>query len=456
MPRYSAPSMSKQAPPRSVWSRSSRLISLAASLAKKELQGRVTQAVDRGDELVRRARALKVQVEQAKEIVKSLGQLKGASMKAGQLLSMELRDVLPPEVIEVLTQLQASGATVDFDEVESILRDELGTERLAQLDIERVPLASASIGQVHRATWRAPDGAMHDVVLKVQFRGIAETIDSDLALLERIARLFLTVQLKQFDVSAVFDELREVLQRETDYLHEADALERYRALAHQVPGLRVPEVFRGLSTRRVLALSFEKGITLDAFMATAPTVEQRHRFATQVLDLYFLEFFDWGLVQTDANFANFLFRPGEGELVLLDFGATREYPAAFREQYRALLTSTLRGDRPQAYAAALELNLISPEEPLAGRDALHELLETVLRVFQPTFQPVDFRDKRFVDEAGDRLKAYYRALTCSPPPAQLLFLHRKLGGVYSMGRALQARLDLMPFAARLEPNGPKA
>jgi hypothetical protein len=73
----------------------------------------------------------------------------------------------------------------------------------------------------------------------------------------------------------------------------------------------------------------------------------------------------------------------------------------------------------------------------------------VLRVFQPAFQPVDFRDKRFVDEAGQRLRDYYAALTCSPPPAQLLFLHRKLGGVYSMGRALEARLDLVPYAQRL-------
>jgi predicted unusual protein kinase regulating ubiquinone biosynthesis (AarF/ABC1/UbiB family) len=287
------------------------------------------------------------------------------------------------------------------------------------------------------------------VVLKVQFRGIAETIDSDLALLERIARLFLTAQLKAFDVSAVFDELRDVLLRETDYLHEAGALKQYRALAHQVPGLRVPQVFDALCTKRVLALSFERGVTLDEFMATAPPTAQRHRVATQVLDLFFREFFDWGLVQTDANFANFLFRPEEGELVLLDFGATREYPAAFREQYRALLTSTLNGDRPGAYAAALELNLISPDEPQPARDALHGLLETVLRVFQPAFQPVDFRDKQLVDEAAQRLKAYYRALTCSPPPAQLLFLHRKLGGVYSMGRALQARLELGSFAERL-------
>jgi aarF domain-containing kinase len=441
--------MSKRAPPRTVLSRSSRLVSLAAGLAKKELQGRFARAVDRGETLVRQAQALKVQVEQARDIVESLGQLKGAAMKAGQLLSMELRDVLPPEVIEVLSQLQASGATVDFDEVTSILREELGAERLAQLEITPIPLASASIGQVHRATWRAPDGGVHDLVLKVQFRGIAQTIDSDLALLERIARLFLTVQLKQFDVSAVFAELRDVLLRETDYLHEAEALERYRALAHQVPGLRVPAVFHAQCTKRVLALSYEPGLTIDAFLATAPSVAERHRVATQVLDLYFREFFDWGLVQTDANFANFLVRPESGELVLLDFGATRAYPREFREQYRALLTATLRGDRPAAYAAALALELIDPAEPPAAKEALHALLETVLRVFQPAFQPVDFRDKRFVDEAGERLRAYYRALTCSAPPAQLLFLHRKLGGVYSLGRALQARLDLLPFAARL-------
>jgi aarF domain-containing kinase len=441
--------MSKNAPPRSVWSRSTRLVQLAAGLAKKELEGRVTRAVDRGEALVKQAQQLRVQVAQAKEIVASLGQLKGAAMKAGQLLSMELRDVLPPEVIEVLSQLQASGATVEFEEIFSILREELGAERLATLEISPTPLASASIGQVHRATFHGPDGTSHEVVLKVQFRGIAETIDSDLALLERIARLFLTVQLRHFDVTAVFDELRDVLLRETDYVHEADALERYRALAHQVKGLRVPSVFRELSTKRVLCLSYERGVTLDAYLATNPSQAARDAVTHQVLDLYFREFFEWGLVQTDANFANFLFRPEEGELVLLDFGATREYPPEFRAEYRKLLINTLSGDRAGALKAAQELSLIDPAEPAAAREALHALLETVLRVFQPAFQPVDFQDKRFVDEAAEKLKGYYGALTCSPPPAQLLFLHRKLGGVYSMGRALKARLQLVSYADNL-------
>jgi aarF domain-containing kinase len=439
--------MSGNAPPRSVWSRSARLMTLAAGLAKKELQGRVNRAVDRSSELVRQAQQLKVQVEQAREIVESLGQLKGAAMKAGQMLSTELRDVLPPEVIAMLSQLQASGPPVEFAEILSVVREDLGDEKVAQLVIEPTPLASASIGQVHRAKWTEPSsGQVHELVLKVQFRGIAETIDSDLLLLERIARLFLSVQLSHFDVTAVFAELREVLVRETDYVHEAAALTKYREKAHRVPGLRVPDVFPSLCSRRVLALSFEPGLTLDQFLATQPSFDAKHRFVVQLLDLYFREFFEWGLVQTDANFANFLFRPQQGELVLLDFGATREYPDAFREQYRALLVKTLAGDRPGALAAAQALELIDPREPPEAVEALHALLETVLRVFKPASQPVDFQDKRLVDDAAARLKTYFRALKCSPPPAQLLFLHRKLGGVYTMGRALGAKLDLTPFS----------
>lgn len=436
--------MSKHAPPRSVWSRSTKLMSLAAGLAGKELGSRLSRAVDRGEELVREAQRLKTQLEQAKAIVESLGQLKGAAMKAGQLLSIELRDVLPPEVIEVLSQLQASGSTVDFSEVRSILLEELGEARLAELDIEPTPLASASIGQVHRAKWRG-----HELVLKVQFRGIADTIDSDLALLERIARMFFTVQARHFDVSGVFVELREVLVRETDYLHEADALTRYRARAHEVPGLRVPDVHHELCTKRVLALSWEPGLTLDAWLATKPTQAERDRVTTQVLDLYFREFFDWGLVQTDANFANFLFRPERGELVLLDFGATREYPDDFRANYRRLLAASIRGDRPAALREAITLGLIHPDEPKPAQDALHALLEAVLIGFQPQSQPFDFTQRVFVENAAARLRGYYDALTCSPPPAQLIFLHRKLGGVFSMGRAMAAKLDLSPYVARL-------
>jgi predicted unusual protein kinase regulating ubiquinone biosynthesis (AarF/ABC1/UbiB family) len=174
-------------PPKSVWSRSTRLMSLAAGLAKKELASRIAGGGALGS-AAEAAHRLRVQVEQAKAIVQSLGQLKGAAMKAGQFLSIELRDVLPPEVIDVLGALQDSGSTVSWEEIQSIMLAELGPERLAQLQVEETPMASASIGQVHRAVYRTHAGAEHAVAVKVQFRGIADTIASDLALLERFWR----------------------------------------------------------------------------------------------------------------------------------------------------------------------------------------------------------------------------------------------------------------------------
>ena len=212
----------------------------------------------------------------------------------------------------------------------------------------------------------------------------------------------------------------------------------------------MPEVYRTLSTGKVLALSFEPGLKFDELLATVSSVGAREHVAHQLLDLYFREFFQWGLVQTDANFANFLFRPAAEEIVLLDFGATRAYEPQFREHYRALLLAWSRGNTAATLAQAEVLGLIDPRESAAAKQALYELLESVLSVFTEAAQPVDFLDQSYVKASNEKLKAYYRGLKHSAPPAQLLFLHRKLGGIYAMGKALRVRLDLRPYWQRLE------
>ncbi len=438
----------KTTPPTSAWTRSTSLLKLGARLAAKEVSGRLLGEGDLPSQRVL------TQVAQAKEIVASLGQLKGAAMKAGQLLSMELRDVLPAEVIGILQTLQDSGKAVRFDEILEILNDELGSERMAQLAIEPVALASASIGQVHRAIWTTPAGTKQEIVLKVQFRGIAETIDSDLAVLERIARLFLRVQFKDIDVSSVFTELKTVLKRETDYLAELESLLEYRSHAEGVAGLRVPTAFPELCTKKVLALSYESGIKLDAFLGTISAKQSHEKVAGQFLDLYFREFFEWGIVQTDANFANFLFQPmadNSVTLVLLDFGATRRYSPEFVASYRRLLLACFGNRASEAIAIAESLALIDPRESDESKQQLVALIQVVLRVFRPEAQPIDFTDKRLVEEASTAARAFYKNLRFSPPPAQLLFLHRKLGGVYSMVKALRGRLDLTPYWQRVAP-----
>ncbi len=445
--------MSSSGPPRGIWSRSTKLARLAASLAQKQLSAKIVQAVERGEEVAKKLKAARLQVEQAKQVVEQLGQLKGAAMKAGQLLSIELRDVFPQEVTDVLSRLQDSGAPVRFEEIDSVLRQELGPERRQQLQVENTAVASASIGQVHRARFQKPDGTSQTLALKVQFRGIAETIDSDLLLLERIAKLFLAVQLKNIDLTSTFEELKAVLKRETDYAHEAERLLEYRAHTQTLDGFQVPQYFAEFSTPRVLAMSFEEGLKLDDYLKTNPPREEREAFATLLLDLYFREFFEWGLVQTDANFANFLFRPKSREVVLLDFGATRSYSTEFREDYKRLLLASFRQDRAEALQYAQKLGLIDAAEGSQAQQALHELLEAVLSLFNDETQPYDFTARGHAELAAVKLRAFYRALKCSSAPAQLIFLHRKLGGIHSMGKALGVSLDLRPFWSRLtEPS----
>jgi aarF domain-containing kinase len=425
------------------------LLKLGAKLAAKEIGVRLRG--DEADASSTRARLL-TQVAQARDIVASLGQLKGAAMKAGQLLSMELRDVLPDEVIEVLQTLQDAGKSVAFEDIRAILEEELGASLVAQLEITETPLASASIGQVHRAVWTDTDGERREIVLKIQFRGIAETIDSDLAVLEKIARLFLKAQFKEIDLGAVFTELKEVLKRETDYRAELESLLAYRAYACNVDGLHAPIPYPALSTAKVLAMSFEHGLKLDAFLAKYPDSQTRQKVAHQVLDLYFREFFEWGIVQTDANFANFLFRPmpdGRMTLVLLDFGATRTYAPAFINAYRELMLACFAGENDRAMRLAESLALIDARESPASKAQLISLIRIVLRVFRPEAQPVDFTSKQLVQEPGEAAHAFYTGLKHSPPPAQLLFLHRKLGGVFSLVKALRGKLDLTPYWERV-------
>lgn len=429
-----------KAPPKSVFARSSRLLGLAAGLAQKELASRLAQ-LDQ----------VKTRVQQARQVVESLGKLKGAAMKAGQMASMELREYLPPEVVEILAELQDKGTTVEFAEIERIIAEALSPEQRGRLrDISPEPLASASIGQVHRARLDlGPERGLRDVVLKVQFRGVGESIDSDVALIEKISRMFLTVTWRDVDMEGVFAEIRDTLKQETDYLREASNLSRYRDLVRGLPGLRVPEVFPEAGSRQVLVMSYEEGTRLKDWIASSPPPAEREAMAHRVLDLYTREFFEWGFVQTDPNFGNYLVDPRTGELILLDFGAAKEYAPDFRARYIRLLRSVRERRDAEAIRLSIELGLLDPREPGPVHDKLIALLASVLELFDPARQPFDFADQAYVDRTRARLFDLVKSLRYSPPPRVLIFLHRKLAGVYALLKALRVRIDAHSYWERL-------
>lgn len=416
----------------STFARTVELAKLAARVGFKELRS--------GD--------VKSRLEQATLIVQSLSNLKGAAMKAGQLLSLDLNHYFPPEAVEILSQLQSAAVAQPFESIERILRRELGTEKFDQLvPILETPIGVASIGQVHRANY-----LNEQIVLKVQYPGVADSIESDLKILKGLASSFCQLTGRSMDLNPLFSEFSYLLNQEVDYEKEAALQERYGSLASELiseKGIayRVPRVFEEISTKRVIAMSYETGVGLRSWINSNPSKDRRESLAVAILDLYFNELFSWRLVQTDPNWANFLVdeKENQTDLVLLDFGATRTYSEEFVRNYIALLDYAAAGKSAELKGLAIDFKLIDSRESAAAFHAFEEMLKTAIRPFfsaSTTSALFDFSDPAHNLNSQNAAKSLSDELVYSPPPYNLVFLHRKLAGVYSILKSLGVQLDV--------------
>ncbi len=416
------------------------MLGLAAGLSGQELRHRLRTGFSGTAEKLRSSEVA-ARIEQARLMVESLGRLKGALMKAGQLLSIDASDVLPPEALAILATLQGSAEPVELDTLRGVLVEELGPDwRDAFESFEERSAASASIGQVHRARV-----AGADVAVKVQYPGIRESIDSDLDVLQKMGSGWLAVTRRDIDLSGVFDELRTLLHREADYRHEVTSQARFAELTAGDARYVVPRSVRALSTIRVHTMSWEQGEPLGQWLQQPRPVEARLWLARALLDLYCMEFFRWGLVQTDPNFGNFLLRTAPLQLVLLDFGATVEFDGDFRRGYVNLLRAVGSGDAGRVAEEGVAFGLLDARESRPTRQLFAEFLQTAVEPFEASRQPFAFRDAGYAQRSSDVSRRFIRSLEFSPPPRRLLFLHRKLGGIFQLLRRLDVELDLVPY-----------
>jgi aarF domain-containing kinase len=411
---------------------------MAAQVAGKEVKQRVRGGFERSMERLQDLE-ITTRIEQATVMAETLGQLKGAVMKAGQLLSLDASDFLPPEAVDVLARLHSQAPAVAFDRMQTVLQEDLG-ERLARFDhIEPEAAAAASIGQVHRGVI---DG--RSVAVKIQYPGIADCIDSDLAALRRLAQSWLRVSGRSIDLDETFSEMAQILTFEADYVRERQNLERYGALLADDPRFGVPGAWAEVSTQRVLTMDWVEAQPLHDWIRAHPSVSTRERFGRTMLDLYCNEFFRWGFVQTDPNHGNFLL-DADGRVWLLDLGAALEFPADFRRGYVELLRAIGTRDPGAIVDAGLGFGLFDPREDDEARAAFSHLLVTALHPFQPENQPFRFQDEDYAAASRAAGMAFSKSLRYSPPPRRLLFLHRKLGGIFNLLKRLDLTLDLHPY-----------
>ena len=372
----------------------------------------------------------------AEWVADRLSHLRGAAMKLGQMISLDSGDMLPPELGDILARLRERAHHMPPQQLQRVLAAEWGTDwRTRFVRFDARPIAAASIGQVHRATTR--DG--RDLAIKIQYPGVCESIDADV---DNVATLLRVSGLlpRELDIVPLLAEAKLQLQEETDYLREGAQMEAYRRLLADRPEFVVPSLDLEFTTASTLAMTYVAGNQIES-LETAGS-DERDRVTALIFDLVLDELLRFGLMQTDPNFANYRYQHDTGRIVLLDFGATRAVLPETAQAYRRLLSAGLSGDREAVRTAALEAGFIGPALVTRHRTQLDRMIDVVLAEAERA-GPFDFADRRFLGVIREQAASMgMDRAAWHIPPADTLFVQRKISGTALLAARLGAHVDI--------------
>ncbi|MEO6698399.1 MAG: AarF/ABC1/UbiB kinase family protein, partial [Paraperlucidibaca sp.] len=333
--------------------------------------------------------------------------------------------------------------------LEPIVREQLGS-RFDELIIDPEPLAAASLAQVHRAKRRS-DGA--ELVLKIQYPGVADAIDSDLNLVTSMLKLTRAVpQTREFE--DWLDEVRMMMHREVNYPLEAETTQLFGDYLTDDPRFIVPTIYPEYCGDKLIVMSFETGVPVNSDTVLALPQARRDAISLAALEVCCREVFVWGRLQTDPNFGNYLVKlSDDGEhdqIVLLDFGAVRDFPDELLALARNLTRACFNRDRGAMNEAMTGFRFLDSLQP----NVREGFIDLALLAFEP------FADNAYVPAEILNVQGHYcwaksklhkRATSqaarsaasrhFSVPPKEFMFLSRKLMGAYTFMTVMNAQLD---------------
>ncbi|MCF6445771.1 AarF/ABC1/UbiB kinase family protein [Nereida sp. MMG025] len=371
-----------------------------------------------------------------RRVTDQLAKMRGAAMKVGQMVSMDTGEMLPPELADIMARLRDDAHFMPPAQLKKVLnaawRDGW-IKRFKHFDVR--PIAAASIGQVHRATLK--DGT--ELAIKVQYPGVAQSIDSDVANVGTLIKMSGLLP-KGFELKPYLAEARAQLHDETDYALEAHHLQRFHTLLKDDARFMVPQVYPEFSTDTILAMSYIESRPIEE--AAALPQEQRNKIATDLIDLLMQELCMFGAMQTDPNFANYRFDPVTQKVVLLDFGATRDIADDIAQHYKNLLRAGLAGNRNQMEDLAHQIGFVDDTVAEHHRAKIVDMMAMSFDALRAS-DTYDFADRRLSQYMQREGLALAEDGFVPPPlPVDVLFLQRKFGGVFLLAAKLGAKVEV--------------
>ncbi len=397
--------------------------SLATSVSSSYAWNALKQSFQSAD--AKERELFELHLKNALKIVEGSHELRGAFMKLIQILSMR-SDLFPTEVLDILAVVQSSVPPMDYELIRTQVKSELGKEP-EQLfrSFDKKAFAAASLGQVHRAQlWSGTQ-----VVVKVQYPGVGETVEQDLknlkALLNALTLIARDVMRQNFDATELYQEMEERLREELDYVNEAKNIAIFQRLFAGDDEVIIPRVYPDFSSQHVLTLERIEGYKFQDVLAPGVDRELKDWVAVKYFEITWRQICSFGVLHTDPHPGNYLitYHP---KIAILDFGSVRLFPDEIRAGYRRLAQAVLARDEKTMAECFLELGYLDP-----GDDP-EPLVRIMYLLFEPILEdrPYNPRDFHAVERAREVTNISLRHRIFKTP-GHRLFLVRALLGLES-------------------------